>query len=66
MDLYFGVAVVVMIVGLILYLVATPPKPAEVGRLMFFGGLFVALLRAWGHVALHGSVDALYYFALPC
>lgn len=52
MDLYFALSVVVMVAGLILYLVAAPPKPQEIGRLMFFAGLLVALLRFAGHASL--------------
>lgn len=40
-------AIIVMVVGLILYLATTSPKPVECGRLMFAIGLLVSLLT-WG------------------
>lgn len=52
MDLYFGLSVVVMLVGLVLMPVATG-KAQDVGRLMFHVGLTVSLLRVGGHAALH-------------
>ena len=42
MIVYLSAAI--SIAGLILYLISTPPKPTEVGRIMFFCGLFVFLL----------------------
>lgn len=36
---------VVAILGVLVYALAATPKPAEVGRIMFFCGLFVYLLR---------------------
>ncbi len=38
-------AVLVMIVGLILYLATTAAKPTEIGRIMFFVGLFWTVYR---------------------
>ena len=35
----------VCIIGLVVYAIATNPKAQELGRLMFFAGLFVALFE---------------------
>ena len=53
MDISFAISIAVMIAGLILYFIAAPPKPCEVGRLMFFAGLLAALLKFAGRAALH-------------
>lgn len=42
-------SVIVAVVGLVCYALATNPKAAEVGRVLFFVGAFVALL-VWQHV----------------
>ncbi len=52
MNLSLAISVAVMIVGLVLYLVATPPRPNEIGRLMFVTGLLVTLLRTAAHVMI--------------
>lgn len=41
--IFATVAVVVCIVGLLMYVLASNPKVAELGRIMFFCGLLVAL-----------------------
>ncbi len=46
-----GIALAVCIVGLLLYLLAAPPKLQEVGRIMFFVGLWFvvqAVSHTWG------------------
>ncbi len=48
MSLSLALSVAVMIVGLALYLLAAPPKPQEIGRLMFACGLLAALLLQVG------------------
>ena len=48
MTIYSSAAVA--IIGLVVYLVATPPRPSEVGRLAFFAGLLVFLLTFAGKV----------------
>lgn len=54
MNLSFIVALVVMIVGGIMYRVSfTGPKTQEIGRLMFFAGLLVVLFRLASGAALH-------------
>jgi len=53
MNISVALSIAVMLAGLILYLVAAPPKPQEVGRLMFFAGLLVSLLRFAGVATLH-------------
>ncbi len=50
MDL--ALSLLVLIVGLVLYVVASHPKPSELGRIMFAMGLLVALLRFVGFVSL--------------
>lgn len=40
-----AISVVVMLLGLLLYCMAANPKYAECGRIMFFCGLLVSLLR---------------------
>lgn len=52
MDISLAISVAVMIAGLVLYFLAIPPKPQEVGRLLFFAGLFVALLKFAGTASL--------------
>lgn len=44
MTLELGLAGIVCLVGLVIYLAATNPKVAEVGRIMFAFGLLVGLL----------------------
>lgn len=36
---------IVCIIGLIIYAIADQPKPAEIGRLMFWTGLLISLFR---------------------
>jgi Na+/phosphate symporter len=43
------VAVIVALVGLILYLLASNPKAAEIGRILFFCGVMAAVLAAGNH-----------------
>jgi hypothetical protein len=43
----------VCLVGLLLYVLASNPKVAEVGRLMFFAGLLAALLASGGKWSVH-------------
>ena len=38
-------AVLVLLVGLVVYLVSSKPEAKELGRLAFFAGLLVVLLR---------------------
>lgn len=45
------VPVVVALLGLVVYGIATNPKAAEVGRILFFVGALVALF-VWQHVTL--------------
>lgn len=52
MNLSLAISVAVMIAGLIMYLLAAPPKPQEIGRLMFFAGLLAALLKFAGEASL--------------
>jgi Na+/phosphate symporter len=40
------IPIVVCVLGLVLYLLASNPKAQEVGRLMFFCGLLVVLFAA--------------------
>lgn len=53
MDISFALSIAVLIAGLVIYLVVKEGKAVEVGRLMFFAGLLVTLLRFGGHAALH-------------
>jgi len=46
MKLEIGLAGLICLVGLVLYLAAKDPKPTEVGRVMFAVGLLVSLLGA--------------------
>lgn len=39
---------VVMVAGVLIYALSSNAKVAEVGRIMFFAGLFVVLLRIGG------------------
>lgn len=52
MIIYFPL--LVALIGLLLYILCTPPpngpKLAELGRIMFFVGLFVFLLRGLDHL----------------
>lgn len=41
--IFSTVAVVVCVVGLLMHVLASNPKVAELGRIMFFCGLLVAL-----------------------
>jgi Na+/phosphate symporter len=43
-------SLLVCLVGLIIYLVADKPKPADIGRGMFFIGLFVFLWNNSGPI----------------
>lgn len=43
--LTIAIPLLVALVGLLMYVLATNPKVQELGRLMFFAGLFVALLH---------------------
>ena len=47
-------AAVVCLVGLIVYLVCGPAKPAELGRLMFWTGLLAFLLAQGAHLTRIG------------
>ncbi len=38
------IPLLVAVVGLLMYVLASNPKVSEIGRLMFFAGLFVTLL----------------------
>lgn len=51
MDLYFGLAVLVMLVGLVVLLVQR--RWNEVWSAMFLAGLIACLLRFAGHASLH-------------
>jgi Na+/phosphate symporter len=42
------VAFLILLVGLVLYVLPTNPKVNELGRLMFFAGLLVALMAMGG------------------
>ena len=48
MDIAIWLPVAAAIVGALLYFLAANPKVMEVGRLMYFAGLFVALLHLAG------------------
>lgn len=48
-----ALSIAVMLVGLAVYLLTSTPKPMELGRLMFFAGLLVALLRFAGAATVH-------------
>lgn len=39
-------ASIVAVVGLLMYALLTNPKLSEIGRILFFAGLFVALFKA--------------------
>lgn len=53
MNISFAIPIAVMIVGLILYYFIASAKTQEVGRLMFFAGMFVAMLKFAGSASLH-------------
>ena len=47
------IPIILVVVGLLMYVLATNPKVSEIGRIMFFCGLFVlafALARTVVHV----------------
>lgn len=46
-----GLAVAVMVVGLVMFILCTSATPKEIGRLMFFAGMLVVLLGS--KTALH-------------
>lgn len=52
MDLTIGIDLVVLIAGLCLYLFIQTGKGIEVGRLMFFAGLFAMLFHTSGTLHL--------------
>lgn len=52
MNIEILLSIICMIVGALLYMIATPPKLAELGRLMFACGLLAFLLTFTGR-ALH-------------
>ncbi len=55
MNPSFAVAVFVLLIGLVLYLLPIEQaKVTETGRLMFFAGLLVALLRYAGEALRFG------------
>lgn len=43
-------SLLVAVIGLLLYVLATNPKVQEIGRLAFFAGLFVFLMQATPHM----------------
>lgn len=43
--LIIAIALLVAVAGLLLYALAANPKVQEIGRIMFFDGLLVTLLR---------------------
>ena len=43
-----GIPLIVAIVGLLMYVLASNAKVSEAGRIAFFAGLFVALLAIGG------------------
>jgi hypothetical protein len=45
-------SVLVLVVGLLMYLLAANPKVQEVGRIMFFSGLFVFLMGSEQVIAI--------------
>ncbi len=47
-DIVLTVALLVMVVGLILYALPNNPKTSEIGRLMFLVGLFFVLASVGG------------------
>lgn len=53
MDISLAISVAVMIAGLVLFLVSSAAKPMKIGRIMFFAGLLVALLKFAGRASLH-------------
>jgi hypothetical protein len=46
--------VIVLVIGLVLYLIAGPPKVNEIGKIMFFAGLLAFLLASGTHVTRIG------------
>lgn len=54
MNLQLAVPVLVIIVGLLMWRYAAPPKVAETGKIMFACGFLVTLMAVSGHV-LHIS-----------
>jgi Na+/phosphate symporter len=47
-------AAVIGIAGLLIYAFSEKPKPMEIGRIMFFSGLFVTLLSLGQQTIIRG------------